>query len=97
MPLHACEHFYVVTEPLDLATPRLPVLRDTDGYIYLKEDAGKILLEHSNRTPNRFRLNGYRPILNSLSCRRTGIISRCPMARLLKSCRPWESRGLASL
>ncbi|MEQ1525101.1 MAG: FAD-binding oxidoreductase, partial [Aestuariivirga sp.] len=44
VPLHACEHFYVVTEPLDLATPRLPVLRDTDGYIYLKEDAGKILI-----------------------------------------------------
>ncbi len=43
-PLHPCEHFYVVTESLDLATPSLPVLRDTDGYVYLKEDAGKILV-----------------------------------------------------
>lgn len=44
VPLYACEHFYVVTEPLDLATSDLPVLRDTDGYVYLKEDAGKILV-----------------------------------------------------
>jgi len=44
VPLHACEHFYVVTEALDMATPGLPVLRDTDGYVYLKEDAGKILV-----------------------------------------------------
>lgn len=44
VPLHACEHFYVVTEALAFATPSLPVLRDTDGYVYLKEDAGKILV-----------------------------------------------------
>lgn len=44
VPLHACEHFYVVTEALDMAVPGLPVLRDTDGYVYLKEDAGKILI-----------------------------------------------------
>ena len=42
--LHACEHFYVVTEALDIATPGLPVLRDTDGYVYVKEDAGKLLV-----------------------------------------------------
>lgn len=44
VPLHACEHFYVVTEALDFATPGLPVLRDTDGYVYIKEDAGKLLV-----------------------------------------------------
>ncbi|MEM7542506.1 MAG: FAD-dependent oxidoreductase [Pseudomonadota bacterium] len=43
VPLHACEHFYVVTEPIaDL--PKLPVLRDYDAYTYYKEDAGKLLL-----------------------------------------------------
>jgi glycine cleavage system aminomethyltransferase T/glycine/D-amino acid oxidase-like deaminating enzyme len=42
--LHACEHFYVVTEALDIATPGLPVLRDTDGYVYIKEDAGRLLV-----------------------------------------------------
>jgi glycine cleavage system T protein len=44
IPLHACEHFYVVTEPIDGAATTLPVLRDQDNYAYYKEDAGKILL-----------------------------------------------------
>ncbi len=43
VPLHACEHFYVVTEPVQgLGT--LPVLRVPDECAYYKEDAGKILL-----------------------------------------------------
>ena len=44
VPLHACEHFYVVTEPFEGVTPDLPVLRDQDNFAYYKEDAGKILL-----------------------------------------------------
>ncbi len=44
VPLHACEHFYVVTEPFDGVTPDLPVLRDYDAQAYYREDAGKILL-----------------------------------------------------
>lgn len=44
VPLNPCEHFYVVTEPLDIAIPGLPVLRDTDGYVYVKEEAGKLLV-----------------------------------------------------
>lgn len=44
VPLHACEHFYIVTEPIAELTRELPVLRDYDAYSYYKEDAGKILL-----------------------------------------------------
>jgi 4-methylaminobutanoate oxidase (formaldehyde-forming) len=44
VPLHACEHFYLVTEPFDGVTPDLPVFRDYDACAYYKEDAGKILL-----------------------------------------------------
>lgn len=44
VPLNPCEHFYVVTESLDIAKSGLPILRDTDGYIYIKEDAGKLLV-----------------------------------------------------
>ncbi|MFQ5784782.1 MAG: FAD-dependent oxidoreductase [Alphaproteobacteria bacterium] len=44
VPLHACEHFYVVTEPIDGLSPNLPVLRDMDGCAYYKEDAGKLLI-----------------------------------------------------
>ena len=44
VPLHAAEHFYVVTEPKPDVTPGLPVMRDQDGSIYFKEDAGKLLI-----------------------------------------------------
>ncbi|GAB4300915.1 MAG: FAD-dependent oxidoreductase [Roseovarius sp.] len=43
VPLQACEHFYIVTEPIAGLT-RLPVLRVPDECAYYKEDAGKILL-----------------------------------------------------
>ncbi len=43
VPLHACEHFYIVTENIDGLT-QLPVLRVPDECAYYKEDAGKILL-----------------------------------------------------
>jgi len=44
VPLHACEHFYVLTEPHKAITPDLPVYRDYDACAYYKEDAGKMLL-----------------------------------------------------
>lgn len=44
VPLHAAEHFYVVTENLAQAPGPLPVLRDPDHAIYFKEDAGKLLV-----------------------------------------------------
>src|SRR4051794_31834069 len=44
VPLHAAEHFYVVTEPVPGLPPDLPSLRVTDECTYYKEDAGKILL-----------------------------------------------------
>ena len=44
VPLHAAEHFYIVTEPMPEVVTTLPVLRDYDGYAYYKEDAGKLLV-----------------------------------------------------
>jgi len=44
IPLHAAEHFYIVTEDFDGMTAGLPVLRDPDNCAYFKEDAGKLLL-----------------------------------------------------
>ena len=43
VPLHACEHFYIVTESID-GLEKLPVLRVPDECAYYKEDAGKMLL-----------------------------------------------------
>ena len=44
VPLHAAEHFYIVTEPLAAVPRDLPVLRVTDECTYYKEDAGKLLI-----------------------------------------------------
>lgn len=44
VPLHAAEHFYLVTEPVDGISPTMPVLRDPDGFSYFKEEAGKLLV-----------------------------------------------------
>ena len=43
LPLHACEHFYLVTEPID-GLGHLPVLRVPDECAYYKSDAGKMML-----------------------------------------------------
>ncbi|HKX08647.1 MAG TPA: FAD-dependent oxidoreductase [Stellaceae bacterium] len=44
LPLHAAEHFYIVTEPIPGLPSTLPVLRDPDSRAYFKEDAGKLLI-----------------------------------------------------
>lgn len=44
LPLHAAEHFYIVTEPIPGLPRDLPVLFVTDEEAYYKEDAGKLLL-----------------------------------------------------
>jgi 4-methylaminobutanoate oxidase (formaldehyde-forming) len=44
VPLHAAEHFYIVTEPIPGLPSGLPVLRVQDECAYYKEDAGKLLL-----------------------------------------------------
>ncbi len=43
VPLQACEHFYIVSEPIAGLT-QLPVLRVPDECAYYKEDAGKMML-----------------------------------------------------
>lgn len=44
VPLHAAEHFYVVTENMPDLAEGLPTVRDMDGYCYYKPDAGKLLV-----------------------------------------------------
>jgi len=43
LPLQACEHFYIVTEPLEGVERGMPTLRDPGGYTYFKEETGKIM------------------------------------------------------
>ena len=44
LPLYAAEHFYVVTEPVAGLPEVLPTIREPDNGIYLKGDAGRILV-----------------------------------------------------
>jgi 4-methylaminobutanoate oxidase (formaldehyde-forming) len=44
IPLHAAEHFYVVTEAIDRLPRNMPVVRIPDECAYYKEDAGKLLI-----------------------------------------------------
>ena len=43
VPLQACEHFYIVTEPLEGAERGMPIVRDPNNYTYFKEETGKIM------------------------------------------------------
>ena len=65
IPLYPAEHFYVITEPVDNLPQNIPVLRDFDDSLYLKEDAGKMLIgifegksipafKKTNRVPENF-------------------------------------------
>jgi len=65
IPLYPAEHFYVITEGIEELPKNIPVLRDFDDSLYLKEDAGKMLIgifegksipafNKTNRVPNDF-------------------------------------------
>ncbi len=43
VPLQACEHFYIVTEPIDGVETGMPTVRDPGNYTYFKEETGKIM------------------------------------------------------
>ncbi|WP_417475375.1 GcvT family protein [Leisingera sp.] len=57
VPLHACEHFYIVTEGIKGLT-QMPVLRVPDECAYYKEDAGKILLGAFEPNAKPWAMNG---------------------------------------
>lgn len=44
VPLHSSEHFYVVTEPIAGVDRMMPILRDPDGYTYMKEEVGGLVV-----------------------------------------------------
>lgn len=57
VPLQACEHFYIVSEPIAGLT-QLPVLRVPDECAYYKEDAGKMMLGAFEPGAKPWALNG---------------------------------------
>ena len=57
VPLQACEHFYIVSEPIE-GLSQLPVLRVPDECAYYKEDAGKMMLGAFEPNAKPWALNG---------------------------------------
>ncbi len=60
VPLHACEHFYIVTEAI-AGLSQMPVLRVPDECAYYKEDAGKMLLGAFEPNAKPWAMNGIPP------------------------------------
>lgn len=58
VPLHACEHYYAITEKHEDVNPDLPVLRDHDKCIYIKEDAGGLLVGAFEKNARRWGQHG---------------------------------------
>lgn len=66
LPLQAVEHMYVVTEPMPQMPHPFPVLRDLDRGIYVKGDAGKLVIggfEPRAKCWDAFGPEGDRPFL----------------------------------
>jgi len=60
LPLHACEHFYIVTEAIP-GLGHLPVLRVPDECAYYKSDAGKLMLGAFEPVAKPWGMDGIRP------------------------------------
>ena len=58
IPLQAAEHFYIVTEPMDLLRSGMPTLRIPDEFCYFKEDAGKLLLGAFEKVAKPWSIDG---------------------------------------
>jgi len=43
-PLYPCEHFYLLTKPVDGITKNLPTLSDHDSHLYIRDDSGGLLV-----------------------------------------------------
>ena len=58
VPLQACEHFYVVTEPLDGVDTTTPIMRDPGNFSYFKEETGKLMVGFFEPEAKVWRLGG---------------------------------------
>lgn len=43
-PLLACEHFYLLTKPIDGIEGNMPTLSDHDSHLYIRDDSGGLLV-----------------------------------------------------
>ena len=90
IPLYPAEHFYVITEGIKELPKNIPVLRDFDDSLYLKEDAGKMLIgifegksipafNKTNRVPNDFSFGEFPENFEHFEPYLEGCIKRVPI------------------
>ena len=90
VPLYPAEHFYVITETINDLPKNIPVLRDFDDSLYLKEDAGKMLIgifegksipafNKTNRVPEDFSYGEFPENFDHFEPYLTAAIKRVPM------------------
>ena len=58
IPLHAAEHFYIISEPIDGVERNLPTLRDPGGYTYYREEVGAIMAGFFEPNAKPWGMNG---------------------------------------
>jgi len=58
VPLHACEHYYVLFENVSGLQKDMPVLRDYDACTYYKYDAGKLMVGAFEPNARPWGMNG---------------------------------------
>ena len=44
IPVYPCEHFYLLTKPIEGVLGNLPTLSDHDGHLYIRDDSGGLLV-----------------------------------------------------
>jgi glycine cleavage system aminomethyltransferase T/glycine/D-amino acid oxidase-like deaminating enzyme len=44
VPLHATEHYYLITEPIDGMHPDMPIVEDPDRFAYYREEVGALMI-----------------------------------------------------
>ena len=90
IPLYPAEHFYIITEPIKNLPSNIPVLRDFDDRLYLKEDAGKMLVgifegksipafNKTNRVPEDFSYGEFPENFDHFEPFLTAAIKRAPI------------------
>jgi glycine cleavage system aminomethyltransferase T/glycine/D-amino acid oxidase-like deaminating enzyme len=55
-PMFACEHFYLLTDRMEGVSPNLPMLRDADSHLYVREDVGGLLVGCFEPNPRSIRV-----------------------------------------
>jgi 4-methylaminobutanoate oxidase (formaldehyde-forming) len=58
VPLQACEHFYIVTEPIAGVGQHTPILRDPSSHTYVKEETSKLMVGFFEPRGKVWRLDG---------------------------------------